>query len=432
MSRITVLCSLFLSLPCWLFAVEKPADIDEYSTHQQTRVIEISQGQDDKLEVNAFCLNQQGQILAACGSGPGEIRVLDTNGKLLRSWEIDVKPEAINVTDDDTVLVGGNGKLFQFSPEGTLLKSADAPHAESLRENTEALREEAIAYLDRYKNRNSTSSLQARIVMYERIIAQLEKKAETDELSNQEQSILTMLPKTLETWKEQLVETKKAEADQGEEKEVGHSEQAIQEQVDRMMDSKMRIASISTDGESIYVATRALTGYGFAVWKTNQSFAEGKEIVSGLSGCCGQMDVQACKNGLFVAENSRKRVVCYNKNGDELRKWGESDRTGVDGFTSCCNPMNVCFNKNGDVFTAESNSGRIKRFSATGEFLNFVGDVKLVPGCKNVSIAVTPDHDQVFMLDITRNHIVVLEKKAEAPKSIKPEKDEATASTGEE
>jgi len=31
-----------------------------------------------------------------------------------------------------------------------------------------------------------------------------------------------------------------------------------------------------------------------------------------------------------------------------------------------------------------------------------------VPGCKKVSIAVSPQGDQVYMLDITRGHIVVM------------------------
>lgn len=36
----------------------------------------------------------------------------------------------------------------------------------------------------------------------------------------------------------------------------------------------------------------------------------------------------------------------------------------------------------------------------------------LVPGCKNVSIAVSHDGDHVYMLDITRNHIVVMARKS--------------------
>ncbi len=399
-------------------AAEEQTNIDEEATHAQTRTIDIHQGKEDAHRVNAFCLNPKGEILAACGNGPGEIRVLNEQGELLNSWPISVKPEAINSTADGTILAGGEGKLFHFSADGKLLIEVDAPHAESLRNNTETIRKEAIAYIEQLKNQNSGGNLKMRIASYERMIEQLEKKGETEELSEQENQILKALPNALEVTKTQLAEQEEQESKKeqnGEEKveDKGPSEEAIAAQVDSMIKDKMRIASISTDGESIYVATRALTGYGFAIWKMNQSMAEGVEIVTGLSGCCGQMDVQACKNGLYVAENSRKRVVCYDSAGKELKQWGKSDRTGIDGFTSCCNPMNVCFNKAGDVFTAESNTGRIKRFSADGEFMNFVGDVKLVPGCKNVSIAVTPDHSKVYMLDLTRNHIVVMEQRPE-------------------
>lgn len=394
-------------------ADEQVADIDQQATHRQSRTIEIQQGASDSMKVNAFCLSAQGEILAAVGQGPGEIRVFDDQGKLLRSWKLSVKPEAINTGVDGTILAGGEGKLFHFSADGTVLKEVAAPHAESLRKSTSALREEAIAFLERVRDANSGTGLKARVTVYEGIIAQLEKKAETTELNAQETQLLKLLPATLDVWKQQLATQEALEngTAAGTKKQAGPSEQAIATQVEAMMKSKMRIASISTDGESIYVATPDLKGYGFAVWKLNSSMTDGTEIVKGLSGCCGQMDVQACAKGIFVAENSRKRVVCYDSDGNMVRHWGKSDRTGLDGFTSCCNPMNVCFNKSGDVFTAESNTGRIKRFSADGEFLNFVGDVKLVPGCKNVSIAVTPDHSRVYMLDLTRNHIVVMDQK---------------------
>ncbi len=412
LTRLITLGLLVLVFAPSVQADEQVGDIDKESTHVQTRTIEIQQGAADKMGVNAFCLNGKGEIIAACGNGPGEIRVLSDDGKLLRSWEITVKPEAINSADDGTVLAGGEGKLFRFSADGKLIAESDAPHAESLRKNAAAIREEAILYLDRLKNNNSSNTLKSRVNTYERIIQQLEKKGETEELTEQETQLLKALPQSLEVWKKQLAaEEEKSAKDGDKEKDAGHSEDAITAQIVSLTKSKMRIASISAVGDSIFVATRDLKGYGFAVWKLNQAMTEGQEIVSGLSGCCGQMDVQACKNGLFVAENSRKRVVCYDEAGKEIRQWGKSDRTGMDGFTSCCNPMNVCFNKNGDVFTAESNTGRIKRFSAEGEFLNFVGDVKLVPGCKNVSIAVTPDHSRVYMLDLTRNHIVVMDQK---------------------
>ncbi len=40
-------------------ADEKVADIDEAATHSQARKIEIQQGPQDKMQVNAFCLNTQ-------------------------------------------------------------------------------------------------------------------------------------------------------------------------------------------------------------------------------------------------------------------------------------------------------------------------------------------------------------------------------------
>ncbi len=115
---------------------------------------------------------------------------------MLRSWEISVKPEAINTTADGKILAGGQGKLFQFSADGKVQIEVDAPHAESRRKRTEALREEAIAYLERAKNSNS-SSMKARFAMYESIIAQLGKKSETQELSQQETELLKALPAAL-------------------------------------------------------------------------------------------------------------------------------------------------------------------------------------------------------------------------------------------
>jgi hypothetical protein len=245
---------------------------------------------------------------------------------------------------------------------------------------------------------------------YETIISQLEQRKQEGKLAAQEEQILASLPKTLEIMKKQLAE--QPEQERGEPKV---DEKQVESQLKLQMDRKMRVSSISADSKHVYVATYAIEGYGFNVWQLDRDFKNGKVIVDNLRGCCGQMDVQVNDDGIFVAENSRHRVACFDAKGELKTAWGKRDRTGADGFTSCCNPMNVCFNKRGDVYTAESSSGRIKRFSADGQLKDFVGDVKLVPGCKNVSIAVSPDGDRVYMLDITRNHIVLMKKKSEQP-----------------
>ena len=393
-----ILLLAIVLIPVGRANAQTPESIDEKATHEHSSVIRIQDGT-KPLSINAFCLNGRGQIVAACGNGPGEVRVCDDNGKILRSWEVDVKPEAVSVAADQTVLVGGEGKLFRYSADGNELQQAESPHAAALRSSTDELRKEAVQRLTR-----ATTSLQSRIDLYERVIQQLEDKGKKAELNDQEMKMLELLPKTLEQFRKQA-------AAQPEEKKEEPGEEAIAQYVKNLLRSKMKISSISSDGGNVFVATRAQAGYGFDIWKMNREFSQGSVIVTGLRGCCGQMDVQCCEGGIFVAENSRHRVVKYNSEGEQITTWGERDRTGVKGFSSCCNPMNVCFNGVGDVFTAESGTGRIKRFSPDGEFVSYVGDVELVPGCKNVSIAVSPDASRVYMLDLTRNHIVRMEAK---------------------
>ena len=192
------------------------------------------------------------------------------------------------------------------------------------------------------------------------------------------------------------------------------TEEEIQQQVERMVQSKMGMASISATESDVFVACRAAVGYGFEVWRTSRDFENGTRIVGELSGCCGQMDVQSSADGVFVAENARARVCRYDRDGKLICQWGEREREGAVGFGSCCNPMNVAFGPQEQVYTAEATLGRIKRFSATGEFLGLVGSVDIVPGCKNVAIAVSQDGSRVYMLDITRSHIVVMSVKPAA------------------
>ncbi len=178
-----------------------------------------------------------------------------------------------------------------------------------------------------------------------------------------------------------------------------------------MVQHKMRMASVSATDKDVFVACPAAEGYGFEVWRTSRDFEDGARIVGSLSGCCGQMDVQASGDGVFVAENARARVCRYDREGKLVCQWGEREREGAVGFGSCCNPMNVAFGPKAEVYTAEATLGRIKRFSTTGEFLGLVGSVDIVPGCKNVAIAVNHDGSRVYMLDITRSHIVVMTAK---------------------
>lgn len=376
-------------------ADEQLVSIADKATHRQSQIIQLKSAGGP---INAFCLDQEGHIVAATGTGPGRIVVADDTGAVLRAWDVSVRPESISVCADESVLVGGDGRLFRFAADGRLLAESESPHMTALKVDRAALRQQAVARLKAMSGRSAVDM----IPLYENVLKQLEQKAETQDLNSDEQRTLDVLPQMIAQLKEQ------AEREKPKDPNAEPAEEEIQKMVDTLVRTKTKISSVSTNGSQVFVATPALEGYGYDVWKTAYDFTGGEIIVTGLRGCCGQMDVQACENGIYVAENARHRVVYYDAQGTEAGQWGDRDRTGVTGFTSCCNPMNVCFGPGGDVFTAESNTGRIKRFTAAGEFVSCVGDVELVPGCKNVSIAVSPKADRVYMLDLTRNHIVLM------------------------
>ena len=102
-------------------------------THEQIATIEVGSKILPGMRINSFCLNQDGQLLAACGNGPGEIRVFDADGKQLEVWKLPVAPEAINVDQDGTVYVAGSGKLLKLDSHGKILMTKEAPHTKAVK-----------------------------------------------------------------------------------------------------------------------------------------------------------------------------------------------------------------------------------------------------------------------------------------------------------
>ena len=142
-------------------------------------------------------------------------------------------------------------------------------------------------------------------------------------------------------------------------------------------------------------------------------------IAEDLRGCCQRLDTIAKDGVLYVAENARYRVLKCDRNGKILSKWGNRDRRNIEGFGSCCNPMNLCFGPKGELYTAESGLGRIKRYSTDGEFLGLVGYVgverfnragRLAASCSNITVAVNKDVSRIYVLDFKNNLIRVMER----------------------
>jgi len=148
-------------------------------------------------------------------------------------------------------------------------------------------------------------------------------------------------------------------------------------------------------------------------------------IAEDLRGCCRRLDLVSRKpklfgkSRLFIAENSRFRVLCCDREGEVLSSWGSKDRTNIEGFGTCCNPMNLCFGPKGELYTAESGLGRIKRYSPKGKFLGLVGYVgterftragRTAASCSNITVAVSKNASRIYVLDFKENIIRVMAK----------------------
>jgi len=145
-----------------------------------------------------------------------------------------------------------------------------------------------------------------------------------------------------------------------------------------------------------------------------------RQIADNLRGCCQRCDVSTRDGVFFVAENTAHRVVRFDSEGNRLDNWGQQSRTELEGFGSCCNPMNLCFGSDGVLYTSESGMARVKRYTPDGQFLGLVGYVGterfrnasgLAASCSNIAIAVADGGDRIYVMDYTNNRIRVLQKK---------------------
>jgi hypothetical protein len=386
---------------------EKPAV--PTASHVQTAIIKVVDESGQNLALHTFCLASDGKILAGVGSGPGQIRIYDADGKFVEAWDTTIRPEAINVGPDGSVYVAGSGKMLKFSDSGHLLLERPSPNALSVKDLEEKLRQQATNLVQQRTQQygQQVEMIRKQMDRFKEMLQTIEDKGE-NEITAAEKSRRDLLRQQLEQYARALKQYEELAAESSKEAD----QQQIEQYFQMLLNMKTKISSISATETEAYLACPAIEGYGFEVWRMSLDFEHPTKIITDLRGCCGQMDVQACKDGLYVAENGRFRVCRYDREGKMLGQWGSREREGLDGFGSCCNPMNVAFGPGGEVFTAEASLGRIKRYSPDGELQGLIGKVEIVPGCKNVSIGVNHDGSRVYMLDMTRSHIAVMSRKA--------------------
>lgn len=441
------LANLFTSLLGGAESSPKVATSTEPATHaRQTEF--LVKGHDDKGWLQAFAVDSTGRLIAAVGrrqsNGIGaiekatftsEVQILSADGKPLDHWSLDFEPQRIAVGSKDEVFVAGSGKIARFDKTGKLLAQVDSPHLAGLLGDPEALKESARQQREQMANTYGEvikSVEQQKSLLVKRIAALEEdaKKAEErkaeveakkpnaaeDETDKPQESArprlqparpvdrtspqLTALKRQLQQNDAQI----KAYRQILEQQQKRSDEEIIQEIKQRLQ----KINAISVSGEDVFLTTGIAKGYGYSVWRTDLDLKEAKQVVTNLSGCCGQMDVQAIGGELFIAENTRHRVGRYDRDGKSLATFGSREReSNAACFGGCCNPMNVCLGPNGTVLTSES-EGFVKCFQADGTYVGLIGKAKVAGGCKNVSIATSPDGDRVYFYDLEKSRVVVM------------------------
>ncbi len=427
--------------------VKEVAKETEPATHKELTKVTIRGKNGGTLQT--FCVGAGDQIYAVVSApvnygadveskskGGGEIHVLSAEGKPVTQWTTTFIPQRIAADPSGNIYVGGSGRLVKYDKAGKLLTDVASPHVQAVLKDQETLREQATEQLKEQKElykqqvEQFTETMKGFEDQLKDIVAEENKKEGKDQKSDKPvekkkaiapnrriiilgddseaagQSQKQILENQVRQYK-QIISSYSNMVAQLDKKSV---DDVVSEITQRLQ----KIHSITVSADNVYVTTAVTKGYGFAVWRTDLEFKNPKQVISGLSGCCGQMDVQARGDDLWVAENSRHSVVHYSKDGKKLGSFGSRERESSGAsFGGCCNPMNVCFTPDGNILTSES-EGKVKCFSPEGKYIGLAGSAAVSGGCKNVAIGSSKDGKYIYFYDLGGSQIIILAKQDDA------------------
>jgi hypothetical protein len=360
-----------------------------------------------------MCLDAEGRILACCGDK--KIRVLSADGKLQTTFTLDFVPEAISVRlSDGTIFVGGQGQLARLNSDGKVQKKVAFPPPPSAEEK-KALVDGMLKTIEEQikQMQQMSEGIKKQLDLVKKELAKApptddeSKKIAAmseDEISNciagltgtdgqwelafNEGTSTGVKARVLEQYLQSL-----GGADVAKQREA--MVQQVRSQADELTGSATYTGLAVADKDLFVICSGP--GYSYNAWRITPDFDEPKVILSGLRGCCGQMDCQAHDGHLWLAMNSQHKVQCYDRDGKKLSEFGKTDREAADGFGGCCEPKNLRFSQDGKyVYAAQSGPPVcVKRFTLDGVFQ----DVACFPVCESGCVRVSVDvHGNTFFL----------------------------------
>lgn len=355
--------------------------------------------------INGFCVLPNGKVAVISGppnvygaapqspveGNKHELSILSPEGVVETSAELSFAAKAVNVSDDGSIFVVGAGRIAQFDDSGKLHHNVESPHLAQVLSNREKIEKET-----RKRVEDQKKAMEEQVKQFKTAIEEY-KKRKPEELTDEDKLQMASLQQYIDLVAQQSQATDAV---------------PIEKQVEAAVAEVREIHRVCASKSDLFIVTREVGSYGFAVWRMNQDFSEPVQIIKGLAGCCGQMDIQCIDGKVCVAENSRHRVVLYDRDGKSSTSFGKANRTDITkGFGGCCNPMNTCRMTNGNIVTSESN-GVVKSYEPNGNFVEVLGVADVVEGCKNSSVGVAPDGSKLYYFDVANGKLQVLDKKS--------------------
>ena len=391
---------------------ETPHKAEVAATHKQARSIN-PQHDGQKIHLNTYCLDETGDIWACVGTTEGFVQHYSPEGELKAEIKLDFVPTAINTARDLDIFVAGNGKMARLTRTGEIKLQGNTANLPNPEEFKKQAQEEAKA-----ESETMRKLVETNIARVEKTIEKV--TGQIKELTDKEEEVPKSLKIRLSLYERQMTSLK-TRLEKVSTAEVSDADIA------QMMASRMRITALAVTERDVFVC---VTGNGYEVWRSDHDFKEPTKVLDRLSGCCGQMDIQASGDQLLVAANTKFQVAIHDRDGTPVSSFGKRDREAVDGFGSCCNPMNIRCCSNGDVLCAESSIGNIKRFNAAGELVGYIGKAKIGIGCKHVAVAHDDVRDRYSMMNVDKGNILVLMPLAEVPEFTEEELASKAATEG--
>jgi len=385
-------------------------------THEQVSRLELS------VPLNNMCLDKQGRILACCGDST--LRVLAQDGQLVATHSLDFVPEAITVRHDGTVFVGGQGTLIRMTAAGEIQQQTSFPPPPSEQER-EAMVQKMLARVEQQYEQMQRMSrgIQKQLESAGKKLAENPlSAAEEKKLASMGEEELFRYVTGITSSNNQMQMTFRDDATAGVRVKVlelylrqlgavdikeqrAAMEQQVRRQAEQMV-GKAKYTGMAVTQRDLFVICSG-PGYSYNAWRMTHQFEEPNMILSGLSGCCGQMDCQAHDGQLWLAMNTQHKVLCYDREGNQVSQFGKRDAQAADGFGGCCEPKNLRFSQDGRyVYCAQSGPPVcVKRFTLDGQFQDVVCFPVYATGC--VRVSVDTDGETFFMMSPNENAIYV-------------------------